>query len=151
MQHDELVLKYIYNKKLETLQDVEKQINDIAAAYQRQEMLCWTATIRAGKTIIGTCGFNRIEKENLRAEIGGTLSPRYWGARVAMEAVGQIVDYGLTSLGLHTIEARVNADNRSAIFLLERLGFVKEAHFRKRMLVHGKQFKDLVVYTKFKD
>lgn len=150
MQTDDLVLRYINKRKPETLEEVEALIQQISDAYDKQEMLCWAAVIRDGDKIIGTCGFNRIEKENLRGEIGGALSPQYWGVGVAYEAVKHIVDYGLTGLGLHSIEAKVDAKNRSAIFLLEQLGFVQEGYFKDRMLVNGK-FNDMAIYTKFKN
>jgi ribosomal-protein-alanine N-acetyltransferase len=95
MQTDDLVMQYLAKKNTESIEDVEALIQHISEAYKKQEMLCWAAIIRDGNKIIGTCGFNRIEKENLRAEIGGALSPRYWGAGVAYEAVKQIIDYGL--------------------------------------------------------
>jgi ribosomal-protein-alanine N-acetyltransferase len=150
MQTDDLVMRYIAKKKTESLEDVETLIQDISTAYEKQEMLCWAAVIRDGNEIIGTCGFNRIEKANLRAEIGGALSPRYWGAGVAYEAVKQIVDYGFDGLGLHAIEAKVDANNRSAAFLLKQLGFVLEGHFKDRMYFEG-SFYDMDIYTKFKD
>lgn len=150
MQTDDLVLRYIAKKKPESLEDVQTLIKYISEAYEKQEMLCWAAVIRDGDTIIGTCGFNRIEKENLRAEIGGALSPRYWGVGVAYEAVKQIVDYGFDGLGLHTIEAKVDSNNRSAVFLLEQLGFVREGHFKDRMYFEG-NFHDMDIYTKFRD
>lgn len=150
MQTDDLVMEYIAKKKTESLEDVEALIQHISEAYEKQEMLCWAAVIRDGNKIIGTCGFNRIEKENLRAEIGGALSPRYWGVGVAYEAVKQIVDYGFESLGLHAIEAKVDANNRSAIFLLEQLGFVREGHFKDRMYFEG-SFYAIDIYTKFRD
>lgn len=149
MQTDDLVLRYIVKKKPETLQEVKELIDYINDAYDKQEMLCWAAVIRDGERIIGTCGFNRIEKDNLRAEIGGALSPRYWGVGVAYEAVKKIVEYGLNDLGLHAIEAKVDAENRSAIFLLEQLGFVREGYFKDRMYFEG-EFHDMAVYTKFK-
>ncbi|BDS12081.1 GNAT family N-acetyltransferase [Aureispira anguillae] len=148
MQTDDLVLRYIAKQKPESLEEVENLIQNISDAYQKQEMLCWAAVIRDGERIIGTCGFNRIEKDNLRAEIGGALSPRYWGVGVAYEAVKQIIDYGLNELGLHTIVAKVDANNRSAIFLLEQLGFVLEGHFKDRMYFEGR-FYDMKIYTKF--
>ena len=149
LQTDDLVLQYIAKKKPASIDEVKKLIQSIADAYKKEEMLCWAAVIRDGKKIIGTCGFNRIEKENFRAEIGGALSPRYWGVGVAYEAVKEIIGYGLNDLGLHSIEAKVNSKNRSAIFLLEQLGFVREGHFKDRFFFEGK-FYDMSIYTKFK-
>ena len=48
---------------------------------------------------------------------------------------------------MHAIEARLDPDNRSAIALLESLGFVKEAHFREYVYFRD-VFRDLVVYTR---
>lgn len=151
MQTDDLVLRYIAKEKPTTLKDVEALIDTLDKAYEKQEMLCWAAVVNEGESqqIIGTCGFNRIEKENLRAEIGGALSPQYWGMGVAYEAVKKIVEYGLQELGLHAIEAKVDANNKSAIFLLEQLGFVREAYLKDRIYFNG-QFIDMCIYTKFR-
>ena len=96
--------------------------------------------------IIGTCGLRDFDFPNLRAEIGGELSVEYWGKNIALEAVSKIVEFGLDKLNLHTIEAKVNPENRGAIFLLEQIGFQKEAHFRDRIYFNGK-FSDMAVYT----
>jgi len=151
MQTDDLVLRYIAKEKPTTLEEVEALIATLDTAYQKQEMLCWAAVVNEedSEQIIGTCGFNRIEKDNLRAEIGGALSPKYWGMGIAYEAVKKIVEYGLNELGLHAIEAKVDANNKSAIFLLEQLGFVREGYFKDRMYFNG-LFIDMCIYTKFK-
>jgi len=148
MNTDDLVLKYIAKEKPTSIQEVEELINKISTAYEKQEMLCWAAILREGDKIIGTCGFNRFEKENLRAEIGGALSPRYWGCGVAQEAFEQIIAYGLGPLGLHSIEAKVDANNRSAKVLLERFGFVREGHFKDRYRFED-TFYAMDIYTRF--
>jgi hypothetical protein len=56
-----------------------------------------------------------------------------------------IIEFGFTKLGLHTIEAKVSPQNRSAIYLMEQLGFVKEAHFKDRIYFEG-EFQDMAVY-----
>lgn len=82
----------------------------------------------------------------MRAEIGGELSVNYWGKNIALEAVSAIVQFGFDTLGLHTIEAKVSPDNRGAIYLLEQIGFVKEAHFKDR-IYFGETFHDLAIYS----
>ena len=148
MQSDALIFKYIAKAPQNSIEQTEKMIAYIDEAYQKQEMLCWSATLKDSNTIIGTCGFNRFEKENRRAEIGGSLSPKYWGGGVALEAVYAILEYGFSGLNLHTIEAKIDSRNRSARYLLECLGFTKEAHFKDRFCFEDK-FYDLEVWTLF--
>ena len=123
---------------------VEKTID----AYKNKQAIGWAAILREQKEIIGTCGFNSIEHENRRAEIGGEMETKYWGKNIAIEAVCLIIKFGFEKMNLHTIEAKVSPDNRGAVFLLEKLGFEKEAHFKDRGYFNGR-FLDMAVYTLF--
>lgn len=123
---------------------VEKTIN----AYKNKQAIGWAAILRDNKEIIGTCGFNTIEHQNRRAEIGGEMETKYWGKNIAIEAVCLIIQFGFEQLNLHTIEAKVSPENRGAIFLLGKLGFEKEAHFKDRGYFNGR-FLDMAVYTLF--
>jgi ribosomal-protein-alanine N-acetyltransferase len=115
-------------------------------AFQNKQAIGWAGILRNGNEIVGTCGFNQIDYTNLRAEIGGELSVDYWGKNVAIEAVSAIIEFGFNKLNLHSIEAKVSHENRGAIFLMEKLGFEKEAHFVDRVYFNGK-FSDMAVYT----
>jgi ribosomal-protein-alanine N-acetyltransferase len=68
---------------------------------------------------------------------------------LAFEAVNAIVDIGLNSLNLQTIKAKVCPLNRGAIAILEKLGFVKDAHFKNRVYFNN-VFSDMAVYTRHK-
>ena len=67
-----------------------------------------------------------------------------------MEAVQAIITFGFEKMNLHAIEALVSPENRGAIFLLETLGFEKEAHFRDRIYFNG-AYSDMAVYTLFSE
>lgn len=132
-----------------TMQDAEsaaqlvQRTND---AYANLQALGWAGVLRDGKTIIGSCGFNRFEAENLRAEIGGEMAPEFWGKGIAQEAVAAILHFGLETIGLHAIEAKIDPGNRGAIALLNHFGFVQEAVFRDRIYFEG-EFRDMAVHT----
>ncbi len=123
---------------------VEKTIH----AYNNRQAIGWAGILRDNNEIIGTCGFNQIDIPNGRAEIGGELSTEFWGKHIAIEAVETIIQFGFDTMKLHTIEAKVSPDNRGAVFLLESLGFIKEAHYKDRVFFKG-NFSDMAVYTKF--
>lgn len=118
-------------------------------AYDQKQAIGWAGILRKNESIIGTCGYNSIDFLNRRAEIGGELSVEFWGKNIAIEAVSLILEFGLHTFGLHTIEAKVSPDNRGAIYLMEQLGFRKEAHYRDRILFQDR-FLDMAVYTLIK-
>jgi ribosomal-protein-alanine N-acetyltransferase len=116
------------------------------SAYNNGQGIGWAGVLRGKDEIIGTCGFNQIDYQNLRAEIGGELSIDYWGRKIALEAVRAIVQFGFEQMNLHAIEAKVSPMNRGAVFILNTLEFKKEAHFKDRIFFNG-QFSDMAVYT----
>jgi ribosomal-protein-alanine N-acetyltransferase len=132
-------------KETETAVNLVQRTTD---AYHTKQAIGWAGILRNSNEIIGTCGFNSIDYSNLRAEIGGELSAAYWGKHIAFEAVQAIVEFGFQEFGLHSIEAKVSPNNRGAIYLLESLGFEKEAHFKERIYFNG-DFLDMAVYTAF--
>ena len=74
------------------------------------------------------------------------MDVKYWGKLIAQEAVEAIIRFGLNSLNLHTIEAKVAPQNRGAIFVLEQLGFAQEALFKDRVF-YKEKFDDMAVFT----
>lgn len=115
-------------------------------AYKNKQAIAWAGILRDSHEIIGTCGFNNIDRQNLRAEIGGEMATEYWGKKMAVEAVIAIIKFGLEQMNLHSIEAKVSPDNKGAIFLLEHIGFKKEAHFKERIYFREK-FSDMAIFT----
>jgi ribosomal-protein-alanine N-acetyltransferase len=117
-------------------------------AFYLQTGIAWAGLLKAEGDIIGTCGFNRFDIPNRRAEIGGEMDTGYWGRHLALEAVAAIVGFGFERLGLHSIEARVDPDNRGAIALLRQVGFEKEGHL-KACIFFNDAFRDMAIYTCF--
>lgn len=140
------VNQFIARPAMTDLEAAESLVARTRAAYGEGKAIGWAGILRDGGTIIGTCGFNTIEPHNLHAEIGGEMATEYWGKGIALEAVQAILRHGIEVMGLHTIEAKVNPDNRGAIAVLERLGFQKEAHYRQRIRLQA-QYWDMAVYT----
>lgn len=118
--------------------------------FEHKGGIAWAGIDKENGQFIGSCGFNRIEKWNNRAEIGGELMVEYWGKRISFEAVKEIIHFGLNQLELNAIEAKVISTNKSAIFVLEKLGFEKEAHFKKFIPNEGNPL-DLCVYVLHRD
>ena len=146
MRSNPNVNRFIAREEMQDVDDAQKLVEKVRGNYAAQNGIAWAAQLRGSGNIIGTCGFNRIEHANLRAELGGELSPELWGKNIAFEGVKEIVRFGMKELNLHSIEARIMAGNLGAVALVEKLGFVKEAHFREHIYFNGK-YCDLLVYS----
>ena len=146
MRSNGRVNEFIARPQMQTEEDALKLAERTIAAYQNKQAIGWAGLWRDENEIIGTCGFNMIEPYNLHAEIGGEMATEYWGKQLALEAVKAILAFGIDDMNLHTIEAKVSPHNRSAIYVMEQLGFLKEAHYNDRIYFEG-QFKDMAVYT----
>ncbi|MFN7313558.1 MAG: GNAT family N-acetyltransferase [Bacteroidota bacterium] len=146
MRANNRVNEFIARPKMDNQDDAKKLVEKTLAAYKNKLAIGWAGELKNTSSIIGTCGFNNIDIPNLRAEIGGEMATEYWGKKLALEAVVAIIDFGFNNLKLHTIEAKVMPDNKSAIYVLEQLGFIKEAHFKDRIFFNSNFF-DMAVYT----
>ncbi|AEA45972.1 GNAT family N-acetyltransferase [Fluviicola taffensis] len=149
MRQNNRVNQFIARTSISGLEAAEELVKKTVDAFESKVGIGWAGILRNSSDIIGTCGFNRIDYLNNRAEIGGELSTEYWGKNIALEAVQAIVTFGFDQMNLHAIEALVSPENRGAIFLLEYLGFEKEAHFKDR-IYFNEVYSDMVVYTLFK-
>lgn len=143
------VNSFIARNNMQNKEDAISLAERTIDAYNNKQAIGWAGILRENQEIIGTCGFNMIDTYNLRAEIGGEMATEYWGKNIAIEAVEAIIQFGLNTMNLHSIEAKVSPQNRSAIYLMEKLGFVKEAHSKDRILFNN-SFSDMAVYTLIK-
>jgi ribosomal-protein-alanine N-acetyltransferase len=148
MRANTRVGQFIARPHMDKTEDAESLTQKARDAFYEKRGIAWAGQVKDTKEMIGTCGFNQIDAQNLHAEIGGEMAVEFWGRKLAQEAVEAIVQFGFNTLGLHTIEAKVSPNNRSAIYLMEQLGFVKEAHYKDRIYFEG-TFQDMAVYSCF--
>lgn len=96
--------------------------------------------------LIGDIGIHFLEtdSENRQVEIVYTLHKNYRGKGYATEALTEIINYLTNSLNKHRIIASIDPTNLASIRLMERLGFRKEAHFKKSLFFHGEWVDDLI-------
>lgn len=146
MRTNDRISEFIPRNKLQNIEDAINLIKKTNNLFLKKQGIGWAGFTKEGDQLIGTCGFNKIDFENFRAEIGGEMSVSHWGRNYAKEAVQAIIDFGFNKLKLNSIEARVSPDNKSAIYLLDKLGFKKEAHFRKYVYFNN-DFLDLAIFT----
>jgi RimJ/RimL family protein N-acetyltransferase len=94
--------------------------------------------------LIGDVGIHFIDDDGLQAELGCTLNRAYHGNGYALETMTEIINLLFNKLDKHRIIASIDPHNKPSIKLVERLGFRKEAHFIKSLLINNEWVDDLI-------
>ncbi len=142
-------MKYIPRPLAKTTEDALEHIAMIEDKIINNTGINWGITIKGNPKIIGIIGHYRISMENHRAEIGYMSFPEHNGKGYMSEAIKAVVAYGFEQMNLHSIEAIIDPDNIASERVLQKNGFVKEAHILENELWEGK-FLDTVIYSLLK-
>lgn len=97
--------------------------------------------------IIGSCGFNALDYDNAKTEIGYDLSRECWGKGYVPEALRALIDYAFDTLGFNRIEAKAQPANINSIKVLQKLNFSLEGTLRQSERSKG-SFIDLCMYSR---
>ncbi|MBK7849595.1 MAG: GNAT family N-acetyltransferase [Bacteroidetes bacterium] len=146
MRSDERVMQFLDRPRAKSIADAENLIRLIDHDIENNIGITWGVSLTGTSRLIGTMGFWNITKAHFRAEIGYLLHPDFQGKGLMMEAAKKTIDFGFREMELHSIEANINPNNLRSAKMLEKCGFVKEAHFRENYYYDGK-FLDSVIYS----
>lgn len=80
------------------------------------------------------------------AELGYWLAEPFWGKGIMSEAVQQITEYGFTTFDIDRIFARPFGSNIGSQRVLEKSGFILEAHLKNTLFKNGK-YEDELIYA----
>lgn len=94
--------------------------------------------------LIGDIGIHFFDPDKYQVEIGFTLDEAQQGNGYATEALRATINYLFYELNKRRIIASIDPRNTNSIKLVSRLGFRKEAHFRKSILINGEWVDDLI-------
>ena len=146
LRSNPLTMQYIPRPLLKTDEDALEHIAMIDTKIETNEGINWAITLKDNPKLIGVIGHYRIKPEHYRAEIGYMLLPEYHGKGIVSEAVKEAVNYGFQVMKLHSIEAIIDPDNHASAKVLEKNGFIKEAHLKENEFFDGR-FLDSVIYS----
>lgn len=139
-------MKFIPRPLVENLDEALEHIQMIDDKIENAEGINWAITLKDDPKLLGIIGHYRIKPEHYRAEIGYMLDPAHHGKGLITEAIKAVIAYGFDVMKLHSIEAIIDPDNIASATVLEKNGFVKEAHLRENEFYNGK-FLDTVIYS----
>lgn len=124
--------------------DMIKLLNDLA---QENKAIRFSILVQESNEIIGSCGYNSLDFDNLKAEIGYDIARSQWGKGYATEAIFSLLAHAFSTMKLNRIEAKVDPDNVNSIKLLQKLNFTYEGTLRAYERA-GETFSDLNMYSK---
>lgn len=140
-------MKYIPRPLVTNYDEALAHIKMMEDKIETNEGINWAITLKGDDKMLGVIGHYRIKPEHYRAEVGYMILPEYHGKGITTEAVQCVVDYGFNTMQLHSIEGVIDPENDASQRVLQKCGFVKEAHFKENEFYDGK-FIDAVVYSK---
>jgi [ribosomal protein S5]-alanine N-acetyltransferase len=147
LRSDQTILQFLSKEPAANIKEAEDFITRINNDIDNNDAIMWAIVLKEYPSkAIGSICFWRMLKEHYRAEIGYVLDPEYWRKGIMKETILKTLDYGFSTLGLHSVEARINPHNNASASLLESTGFAREAYFKEDFFHRGK-FEDTAVYS----
>jgi ribosomal-protein-alanine N-acetyltransferase len=143
------LMKYIPRPLAKTKEDALAFIEMIDTNWETNTAITWSITLKEDSTTIGNIGYYRIQPENHRAEIGYMALAEYHGKGYVTEAIQALLRYGFEQMQLHSVEAVIDPNNIASERVLQKNGFVKEAHLIENEMWNG-TFLDTVIYSLLK-
>ncbi|MGV3696795.1 GNAT family N-acetyltransferase [Flavobacterium sp.] len=140
------IMQYIPRPLAKSKEEALEHIAMIEDKIVNNTGINWGITLKGNSKVIGIIGIFQIYPENHRAEIGYMIFPDQFGKGYTTEAIKAVLEYGFDQMNLHSIEAIIDPGNIASERVLQKNGFVKEAHILENGLWNGKFF-DTVIYS----
>ena len=102
--------------------------------------------LTAERRVIGTIGLMWIQKENRAAEVGYSLSRRYWNQGLMTEALGAVLQFCFDTMRLNRVEAQHETDNPASGAVMRHAGMRHEGTLRQRVY-NKNRFVDVELYA----
>jgi RimJ/RimL family protein N-acetyltransferase len=133
-----------------TIEDVDEFIAKNPAKFNLPETWFQLVIIeKESEKLIGDVGVHFFGEENMQVELGCTLDANFQRKGYATEALTAIIDFLFNELKKHRIIGSVDPRNKPSLAMMDRLGFRKEAHFKKSLYING-EWVDDVIYALLK-
>jgi ribosomal-protein-alanine N-acetyltransferase len=108
-------------------------VDEILAAQTTEPRVRYVLVIEDKDThaFMGLTGLVMGKPKYFSAELWYKLLPKHWNKGYTTEAVQALLQFGFGPLQLHRIEAGCATGNTASYKVLEKCGFIREAHTRK--------------------
>jgi ribosomal-protein-alanine N-acetyltransferase len=128
-----------YDVHFPSLKETEVQMEWYKNLRETGTGIWWSIYGNNDKTFRGACGYNNVEKQHEKAEIGLWLLTAYWGQGILKEVMPVIFQYGFENLGLNRIEGYVISENIKCKKALSKINFQYEGTMRESEVKNGEK------------
>jgi [ribosomal protein S5]-alanine N-acetyltransferase len=95
---------------------------------------------------IGNIKVGPVNRVHQHCDVGYFVGDRdMWGRGIATEAIRLATQFAFERLGVHRVQAVVDADNAGSAKALERVGYTKEGILRQKLFMEGR-WNDQLLY-----
>ena len=119
-----------YGVSFQTLEETRVQMKWFADLENDGTGIWWAICTRKDELFCGAGGFNQLDRNHRKAEVGFWLIPEYWSQGIMQETMPVILNHAAHALNLHRIEGYVESDNHQCKRAIEKAGFVLEGTMR---------------------
>jgi ribosomal-protein-alanine N-acetyltransferase len=147
---DNEVTKYMNITPFHKVEQAKEMIQFLTTLKEEGKAARYSIFLKKSGELIGTCGFNSIDNENSRVEIGYDLGKNYWGHGYIREALTALIQEAFLSLHMNRIEAKVEVENENSIKALSKLAFTNEGRLRQYERSKGKLI-DVYMFSLLKE
>ena len=132
------ITKY-YDVHFDTLKATQEQMDWYANLKKEGTGIWWGIYDKNTNEFCGAGGFNGLDKQHQKAEIGLWLLKEFWGKGILKEVMPKLFELGFTSLALNRIEGFVVSDNSKCKAALEKINFQYEGTMREYEIKNGEK------------
>lgn len=140
------VFQFLNRNVHQSLSETKTFLQNIAEGYRSHKEFFWGISEKESGKLIGICCLFNINLTHLRGEVFYLVNPTFQGHGIASEAIGVLIHYAFTELGLIRIQARCASNNLASEHVALNCGMRFEGIMRKYIKIHGK-LEDYRVYS----
>jgi len=123
------------------LNQAEGFIQTCLDEFENENRVFWAMVLENTNQLIGTIVFHKVDLENNYAEIGYEMNPDYQDEGYMSEAMKVVLDFGIMSMNLKTIEAYTHHNNTASIALIEKFLFVLQPERKDEAIEDNRIYK----------
>lgn len=142
---DPEITKY-YDVHYPTLEETKEQMDWYASLKRDGTGLWWGVYDKNTNQFCGAGGYNDLDKEHRKAEIGFWLLKEFWGKGIMKKVMPMLFEKGFTTLNLNRIEGYVISENSKCKAALDKINFTYEGTMREYEVKDGQKI-DVDIYA----
>lgn len=127
---DPKVTKY-YAVHFDTLEETEEQMEWYRNIREEGSGFWWCIEDLEKGRLVGAGGYNDIDIQEAKAEIGFWVLPEFWGQGIMRICFPLIIDFGIHEMGISRIEGYVESNNSACKSALRNTDFKFERTFEE--------------------